>query len=116
MFFVSGREAQDYHDIQAGIEANIHQSATQVQANWKWSSGSSLIFGRKQDNSSLSAVDIEVHQGIPVQLFSESQVKVLVAVRNVLDQNQDKTGNADFQRALVYDMPRVFAGGVMFEF
>lgn len=116
IYFVSGRNAEDFHDIQAGIEANIQRSSTQVQASWKWSSGSSLVFGRKQDNAALSAVDIEVHQGIPVQFFSESQLKVLVAVRNVLDQNENKSGNADFQRALIYDMPRVFAGGVMFEF
>jgi hypothetical protein len=116
IYFVSGRDPEEFHDFQAGIEANIPQSSTEVQASWKWSSGSSLVFGRKQDNTSLTAVDIEVHQGIPVQVFSESQLKVLVAVRNLLDQNDGKSGNADFQRALIYDSPRVFAGGVMFEF
>jgi outer membrane receptor protein involved in Fe transport len=116
MFFLSGRDPQDFHDIQAGIEANIQQSLTQVQANWKWSSGGPLVFGRKDDNTSLSAVDIEVHQGIPVQFFNQSQLKVLLAIRNLLDQNDQKSGNADYQRALLFDSPRVIAGGVLLEF
>jgi hypothetical protein len=116
VYFRKGETSEDFHDVQAGIRANINQTKTQVQANWKWSSGSPLVFGRRAENSALTALDLEVYQGIPFQVFSESDIKFLLAVKNLLDQNSDGNGNADYQRALVYGMPRVIAGGVLIEF
>jgi Carboxypeptidase regulatory-like domain len=116
MYFVNGRDLQSFHDVGAGIRAQFRPTDTQVQADWKWSSGSPLVFGRKQDNSSMTAVDVEVHQGIPFRVFAQSNMKLLLAIKNLLDQTPDTVGNADFQRALIYGMPRVVAGGVLIEF
>ncbi len=116
MYFRRGEKTEGFHDVTAGIRADIQQTQTQVAANWKWSSGSPIVFGRKDSSSPLSALDVEVYQGIPVGLFSESDLKLLVAIQNVLDQTQDSSQNADYYRALQYDMPRVIAGGVLIEF
>ena len=86
-----------------------------LSANWKWSSGSPLIFGRNSTGA-LSALDLEVYQGIPFQVFSETDLKLLVAIQNLLDRDQASTGNADYYRALQYDQPRVIAGGVLVQF
>jgi outer membrane receptor protein involved in Fe transport len=116
MYFVNGKDLESFHDLGAGIRADFRPTDTQVQADWKWSSGSPLVFGRKQDNSSMTAVDVEVHQGIPFRVFAQSNMKLLLAIKNLLDQTPDTGGNADFQRALIYGMPRVVAGGVLIEF
>lgn len=116
MYFRPGEKVEDFHDVQAGIHANIQQTMTRVSANWKWSSGSPLVFGRKESGGALSALDLEVYQGIPFQVFSETDLKLLVAIQNILDRDQATTGNADYYRALQYDMPRVIAGGVLVEF
>jgi TonB dependent receptor len=115
MYFRLGEKSEDYHDVQAGIRADIQQTNTRVAANWKWSSGSPLIFGRNASGA-LSALDLEVYQGIPFQVFSETDLKLLVAVQNILDREQASTGNADYYRALQYDQPRVIAGGVLVQF
>src|SRR3972149_2177076 len=116
LFFRNGTETEDFHDVEAGIEANIAQTQTEVHADWKWSSGSPLVFGRKEDNNSLSAIDLEVHQGIPVRVFSETELTLLLAIKNLLDQNPDTVSNADFERALLYGMSRVIAGGLLLRF
>lgn len=115
MYFRPGEKSEDYHDVQAGIRADIQQTNTRVAANWKWSSGSPLIFGRNASGA-LSALDLEVYQGIPFQVFSETDLKLLVAIQNILDRDQASTGNADYYRALQYDQPRVIAGGVLVQF
>lgn len=114
IFFIPGTEAQQYHDLQAGVQADFEHTQTQVSADWNYSSGSPLVFGRK--DSALASLDVEVHQGIPVHMFSQAQVKLLLAIKNLLDQNAQDTGNADFERALVYGMPRIIAGGVLVKF
>ncbi|MCI0611623.1 hypothetical protein L0244_01400, partial [bacterium] len=114
-YFRRGEKSEDYHDVQAGIRADIQQTNTRVAANWKWSSGSPLIFGRNATGA-LSALDVEVYQGIPFQVFSETDLKLLVAIQNILDHDQASTGNADYYRALQYDQPRVIAGGVLVQF
>jgi outer membrane receptor protein involved in Fe transport len=116
MYFRRGEKSEGYHDVQAGIKADIQQTQTQVAANWKWSSGSPIIFGRRESTGSLSALDVEVYQGLPIALFSQSDLKLLVAIQNVLDHSQDSNANADYYRALQYDMPRTIAGGVLIEF
>lgn len=116
LFFKDGPASQDFHDFQAGIHADFQQTLTEVNASWKWSSGSPLVFGRQDTNTSLSALDVEVSQGLPVRVFDEAQLKLLVAIRNLLDQNPEFNSNADFQRALLYGMPRVIAGGVLVQF
>ena len=115
MYFRPGEKSEDYHDVQAGIRADIHQTNTRVAANWEWSSGSPLIFGRNATGA-LSALDLEVYQGIPFQVFSETDLKLLVAVQNILDRDQASSGNADYYRALQYDQPGVIAGGVLVQF
>jgi hypothetical protein len=115
MYFRPGERSENYHDVEAGIRADIQQTNTRVAANWKWSSGSPLIFGRNATGS-LSALDLEVYQGIPFQVFSETDLKLLVAVQNILDHDQAASGNADYYRALEYDQPRVIAGGVLVQF
>ncbi len=115
MYFRRGEKSEDYHDVQAGIRADIQQTNTRVAANWRWSSGSPLIFGRNATGA-LSALDVEVYQGIPFQVFSETDLKLLVAVQNILDHDQTSTGNADYYRALQYNQPRVIAGGVLVQF
>jgi hypothetical protein len=114
IFFMPGATSQQYHDLQAGVQADFEHTQTSVSADWNYSSGSPIVFGRK--DSALASVDVEVHQGIPVHMFSQAQVKLLLAVKNLLDQNDDDSGNADFERALVYGMPRVIAGGVLVKF
>jgi hypothetical protein len=116
MYFRRGDKSEGFHDVQAGIKADIAQTGTQVAANWKWSSGSPLVFGRRDSSGPLQALDVEVYQGLPIGLFSESDLKLLVAIQNVLDTTQDASANADYYRALQYDMPRVIAGGVLIEF
>jgi hypothetical protein len=116
LFFRNGTNAEDFHDVAAGIEANIEHTQTQVRADWRWTSGTPLIFGRAEEAGSLSSIDVEVHQGIPVHIFSQSELKLLVAVRNVLDQEPITDTNADFHRSLVYSMPRVVAGGLLLKF
>jgi hypothetical protein len=107
---------EEFHDLGAGIRAQFQPTKTQVVADWKWSSGSPVVFGRKQDNSSMSALDLEVLQGVPFRVFAQSNMKLLLAIRNLLDQSPETLGNADFERALTYGMPRVVAGGVLIEF
>jgi hypothetical protein len=116
MYFRPGEKSEGFHDVSAGIIADIHQTQTQVSANWKWSSGSPLIFGRRDSSGPLSALDVEVYQGIPLALIPQSDLKLLVAIQNVLDQSGETNANADYYRALLYDMPRVIAGGVLIEF
>jgi outer membrane receptor for ferrienterochelin and colicin len=116
LYFMQGDSVEDFHDLQAGILANIPQTQTEVSADWKWSSGTPIIFGPGDHNSPLSAVDVEVHQSIPVQVFSQTELQILVAIKNLLDQNPQMNGNADFQRALVYNVPRVVAGGLLLKF
>jgi TonB dependent receptor/Carboxypeptidase regulatory-like domain len=116
MFFVNGRYPEEFHDVGAGIRAQFLPTKTQVVADWKWSSGSPVVFGRKQDSSSMSAIDVEVYQGMPFRVFAQSNMKLLLAIKNLLDQTPDTLGNADFQRALIYGMPRIVAGGVLIEF
>ncbi|HSP07767.1 MAG TPA: TonB-dependent receptor [Acidobacteriota bacterium] len=116
LYFINGAAPMGFHDFQAGIRADIQQTLTEVNASWKWSSGSPLVFGRQESNSSLSALDIEVYQGLPVRVFDDGQLKLLVAIKNLLDQNPEFNSNADFQRALLYGMPRVIAGGVLVRF
>lgn len=115
MYFRPGEKSENYHDVEAGIRADIQQTNTRVAANWKWSSGSPLIFGRNATGA-LSALDVEVYQGIPFQVFSETDLKFLVAIQNILDRDQAASGNADYYRALQYDQPRVIAGGVLVQF
>ncbi len=116
LYFMDGEDTQAFHDIQAGIEAHIKQSNTDVRADWKWSSGSPLVFGNRNENVALSAVDLEVHQAVPLHFFSQSELKVLLAIRNGLDQNPDASNNADFERALLFNIPRTVAGGVLWQF
>ena len=116
MYFRRGESTEGYHDLQAGIKADISQTGTQVAANWKWSSGSPIVFGRRDSSGPLSALDLEVYQGLPIGLFSQSDLKLLVAIQNILDRTEDSSANADYYRALQYDMPRVIAGGVLIEF
>lgn len=116
MYFMNGNAIQDFHDFEAGVRADFTQTLTEVNASWKWSSGTPLVFGRQTDNTSLAALDVEVSQGLPVHVFNEAQLKLLIAVKNLLDQNPEFNSNADFQRALLYGMPRVIAGGVLVQF
>lgn len=114
LFFVGAEQEETFHDIQAGVHADIPQTLTKVNAGWNYSSGTQLVYGRKTE--SLSSIDLEVHQGLPVRVFSQAQLNLLLAVKNLLDQNSGFTGNADFQRALVFGMPRTIAGGVLVKF
>jgi len=116
LYFRQGDSPEDFHDVQAGILASIPQTQTQVHADWKWSSGTPVVFGRGEHNIPVSAIDLEVHQSIPVQVFSETELQLLVAIKNLLDQNPEMNGNADFQRALLYNVPRVVAGGLLLKF
>ena len=116
LYFKEGDSLESFHDLQAGILARIPATQTQVHADWKWSSGTPLIFGNGDHKMPLSAIDVEVHQSIPVSLFSQSELQLMLAVKNLLDQNPDDSGNADFQRALLYNVPRVVAGGLMLKF
>lgn len=116
LYFMNGPAADGFYDVQAGIRADFQQTLTEVNASWKWSSGSPLVFGRQDTNASLSALDVEVYQGLPVRVFDDAQLKLLVAIKNLLDQNPEFNSNADFQRALLYGMPRVIAGGVLVQF
>ena len=116
LFFLTGPDVEDFHDVQAGVAARIRQTGTQVDANWKWSSGTPLVFGGRNHDSSLSAIDVEVRQGVPVHIFSQTEVKLLLAIKNLLDQNADSISNADFERALLYNVPRTIAGGLAVRF
>jgi outer membrane receptor protein involved in Fe transport len=116
LYFLQGDSVEDFHDLQAGILANIPQTQTEVTADWKWSSGTPIIFGKGEHNTPLTAIDVEVHQSIPVQVFSQTELQLLVAIKNLLDQNPQMNGNADYQRALVYNVPRVIAGGLLLKF
>jgi TonB dependent receptor-like, beta-barrel len=116
LFFLQGDSVEDFHDLEAGILANIPQTQTQVNADWKWSSGTPIVFGRGDHNVPLMAIDVEVHQVIPLQVFSQTELQVLVAVKNLLDQNSEMNANADFQRALLYNVPRIVAGGLLLKF
>ncbi len=116
VYYVEGDSLQDFHDLEAGILAKIPLTQTQVHADWKWSSGTPLVFGRADHKNPLSALDVEVHQVIPFQVFSETQLQLMLAIKNLLDQNPENNGNADFQRALVYNIPRVVAGGLLLKF
>lgn len=116
VYFRYGSGPDVFHDLRTGIKAHIRATLTDVQADWKWSSGSPLVYGLSAQDVPLTSIDIEVHQGLPIQVFSDTELKLLVAVRNLLDQNSSTTGNADFHRALLYGMPRLVAGGVLLEF
>lgn len=116
LYFMEGDIPQFFHDVKAGIEARFSPSGTSLNAKWKWSSGSPLVFGRKEDNKPLSAIDVEVRQELPLRSLSQSQLQLIMAVRNLLDQNDEITSNADFQRALEFGMPRTIAGGVLLKF
>jgi|GEM_PF-2775577 len=116
LYFMEGQSVEAFHDLQAGILANIPRTQTEVQAEWKWSSGTPIVFGRGDHNLPLTAIDVEVHQAIPLQVFSQTELQLLVAIKNLLDQNPQMNGNADFQRALVYNIPRVVAGGLLLKF
>ena len=116
VFFREGETVQDFHDFQAGILASIPATQTQVHADWKWSSGTPIVFGREEHNVPLSALDVEVHQAIPVQVFSQTELQLMVAIKNLLDQNAAANGNADFHRALIYNIPRIVAGGLLLKF
>jgi outer membrane receptor for ferrienterochelin and colicin len=116
LYFLQGDSVQDFHNFQAGILAKIPQTQTQVHADWKWSSGTPIVFGRADHNMPLTAIDVEVHQAIPVQVFSQTELQILVAIKNLLDQNPEMNANADFERALIYNIPRVVAGGLLLKF
>jgi outer membrane receptor protein involved in Fe transport len=116
IFFKQGDSVQDFHDFQAGILAKIPTTNTQVHADWKWSSGTPIVFGRADHRIPLSAIDLEVYQALPVQVFSQNQLQLMIAIKNLLDQNPQINGNADFQRALVYNIPRIVAGGLLLKF
>ncbi|MCI0602658.1 TonB-dependent receptor [bacterium] len=116
LYFKEGDSLQDFHDLQAGILAKIPLTRTQVHADWKWSSGTPVVFGSAEHRIPLTAIDVEVHQEIPVQFFSQTELQIMLAVKNLLDQNPDATGNADFQRALLYNIPRIVAGGLLLKF
>jgi len=116
LFFLTGSDLADFHDFQAGVAARIRQTGTQVDASWKWSSGTPLVFGARNHDSSLSAIDVEVRQGVPVHIFSQTEVKLLLAIKNLLDQNADSINNADYARALLYNVPRTIAGGLAVQF
>lgn len=116
LYFMQGEMPAFFHDVKAGIEARFAPSGTYVNARWKWSSGSPLVFGRKEDNKPLSAIDVEVRQELPIRSLSQSQLQLIMAIKNILDQNKEITSNADFQRALEYGMPRTIAGGLLLKF
>lgn len=116
IYFMQGDVPEFFHDVKAGVEAKFAPSGTSVNARWKWSSGSPLVFGRKEDNKALSAIDVEVHQELPLHSLSQSQLQLIMAIRNLLDQNKEVTSNADFQRALEFGMARTIAGGVLLKF
>lgn len=116
LFFLAGSDLSDFHDVQAGVAARIRQTGTQVDASWKWSSGTPLVFGTREHDTSLSAIDVEVRQGVPVHIFSQTEVKLLLAIKNLLDQNADSITNADYRRALLYNVPRTIAGGLAVQF
>ncbi len=116
LFFLTGSDLADFHDVQAGVAARIRQTGTQVDASWKWSSGTPLVFGTRDHDTGLSAIDVEVRQGVPVHIFSQTEVKLLLAIKNLLDQNADSITNADYRRALLYNVPRTIAGGLAVQF
>jgi outer membrane receptor for ferrienterochelin and colicin len=116
LYFLQGDSVQDFHNFQAGILAKIPQTQTQVHADWKWSSGTPIVFGRAAHKMPLTAIDVEVHQVIPLQVFSQTELQILVAIKNLLDQNPEMNANADFERALIYNIPRVVAGGLLLKF
>ena len=116
VYFKEGDALQDFHDLQAGILAKIPITRTQVHADWKWSSGTPIVFGNAEHRIPLTAIDVEVHQEIPVQFFSQTELQFMLAIKNLLDQNPDISGNADFQRALLYNIPRIVAGGLLLKF
>ncbi len=116
VYFREGEGSESFHDLQAGILAKIPATQTQVHADWKWSSGTPLVFGHAEHNNPLSAIDVEVHQAIPVQFFSQTQLQLMIAIKNLLNQNPEVSGNADFQRALLYNIPRIVAGGLLLKF
>ena len=116
VYFKEAERLQDFHDIQAGILAKIPATQTQIHADWKWSSGTPLVFGVSDHSIPLTAVDLEVHQAIPVEVFSQTSLQLMLAIKNVLDQNSDINSNADFQRALIYNVPRIVAGGLLLKF
>jgi hypothetical protein len=116
LYFRYGNGRDLFHDLRTGVKAHFKSTLTDLQADWKWSSGSPLIFGLKGQDTPLTSIDIEVHQGLPIQVFADSELKLLIAVRNLFDQNTGATSNADFHRALLYGMPRLVAGGLLLEF
>jgi hypothetical protein len=76
-----------------------------------------MVFGASADHSiPLTAIDLEVYQAIPLDLFSQTQLQLMVAIKNLLDQNSEINGNADFHRALIYNIPRIVAGGLLLKF
>ena len=75
-----------------------------------------IVFGRADHRMPLTAIDVEVHQAIPLQVFSQTELQILVAIKNLLDQNPEMNANADFERALIYNIPRVVAGGLLLKF
>ena len=116
LYFKEGERLEDYHNLQAGISATISRTQTRVEADWRFSSSTPFVFGSPNESMTLSTFDVEVQQGIPVQVFAQTELQVMVAVRNLFDQSADQEGNADFQRALLYGMPRVVAGGLLLKF
>jgi hypothetical protein len=116
VYFKEAGQVRDFHDLQAGILAKIPATQTQIHADWKWSSGTPLVFGNANHNNPLTAIDLEVHQVIPFEVFSQTELQLMVAIKNLLDQNADINGNADFQRALLYNIPRIVAGGLLLKF
>lgn len=117
VYFKEADQLQHFHDLQAGILAKIPATQTQIHADWKWSSGTPMVFGAAADHSiPLTAIDLEVHQAIPLDLFSQTQLQLMVAIKNLLDQNSEINGNADFHRALIYNIPRIVAGGLLLKF
>jgi hypothetical protein len=116
VYFKESGTVKDFHDLQAGILAKIPATQTQIHADWKWSSGTPLVFGDARHNTPLTAIDLEVHQGIPFEVFAQTQLQLMVAIKNLLDQNSEINGNADFQRALLYNIPRIVAGGLLLKF
>jgi outer membrane receptor protein involved in Fe transport len=116
VYFKEADSAEGFHDVHAGILASIPITQTQVQADWKWSSGTPLVFGYADHQRALAAIDVEFLQAIPVQFFSQTELQLMVAIKNLLDQNSEINGNADFQRALVYNIPRIVAGGLLLKF
>jgi outer membrane receptor for ferrienterochelin and colicin len=116
VYFKEEDRLNDFHDLQAGILAKIPATQTQIHADWKWSSGTPIVFGGGDHRTPLTAIDLEVHQAIPFEVFSQTQLQLMIAIKNLLDQNADINGNADFQRALVYNIPRIVAGGLLLKF